>query len=395
MIRPRGVHITGVGRSATGRALHRDPVDLAADAIVAALDDAGLTRSDVSGLAAFVPDLGAATVADVQDALGLELDWFVGCSEGGPSQLAALWMAVEAVASGRVTHAVAFHASCEGSVRALAGRGGSVPGTARAMPSRASGPQSWWLPFAAPSAANIVAMYAQRHFATYGTTRDQLGQIAVVQRENAARFPTAIYTDPLTIDDYLAARMISEPLCLLDCDVPMDFGSAIVVSRSDSLPDASRAVRLEAYTTARRSRPSWEQGEDLTTMLALHDAGEALWAGVDLTPADVEVASIYDGFSFIALAWLEALGFCGRGEAGAFLEGGDRIRREGELPINTDGGQLSSGRMHGWGYVAEVCHQLRGEAAERQVPGRHGDRPEVGLVACGGGTIGSAALLTR
>lgn len=395
MIRPRDVHVTGVGRSETGRALHRSPVDLAADAILAALADAGLDRRDVGGLAAFVPDLGSAPVADVQDALGLELDWFVGCSEGGPSQLAALWMATEAVASGRVTHAVAFHASCEGSVRARAGRGGSVPGTARAMPERADGPQAWWLPFGAPSAANVVALYAQRHFATYGTTREQLGQIAVVQRENARRFPTAIYTDPLTLDDYLAARLVSEPLCLLDCDVPMDFASAVVVSRGDSLVQPDRAVRLHAYSTARRGRPSWEQGEDPATMPALHDAADALWAGVDLTPADVEVASIYDGFSFIALAWLEALGFCGRGEAGPFLEGGDRIRRGGALPINTDGGQLSSGRMHGWGYVAEVCHQLRGEAADRQVPGRRGDRPQVGLVACGGGIIGSAALLTR
>jgi acetyl-CoA acetyltransferase len=387
-----GVAITGIGKSAVGRALHRSAVDLAVDACLAAIADAGLTVADIDGMAAFVPDLGAASVAEVQDAIGAELEWFVGTSEGGPSQLAALWMAVEAVRSGRATHAVAFHASAEGSIRTSSGRGGSVPGTGRAMPSRAEGAQSWWLPFGAPSAANITAMYAQLHFDRYGTRRDQLGQLAVVQRANAARYPDAIYTTPITIDDYLGTRMISEPLCLLDCDAPIDFGSAVLISRADSLSgtDDARTIDLQTYTTRRHVRPSWEQTADAATMPALNDAGGDLWARTDLTPADVDVAGIYDGFSFITLAWLEALGFCGVGEAGPFLEGGHRIALDGELPINTDGGQLSSGRRHGWGYVAEVVTQLRGEADGRQVADA-----EVGLVASGGGVIGSAALLTR
>lgn len=392
MTSPLGVAITGIGRSATGRALFREPADLAIDAVKAAVADAGLDMADIDGLAAFVPDLGAASIAEVQDGLNLELNWFVGTSEGGPSQLSALWMAVDAVMTGRVTHAVAFHASAEGSIRAQAGRGGSVPGTGREMPARASGPQRWWMPFGAPSAANIVAMYAQRHFELYGTTREQLGQISLVQRDNAALFPGALYTDALTMDDYLNARMISEPLCLLDCDVPMDFGSAVVISRSDSLMGLSgRELQLQAFTTSRKSRPSWDSNPDLTTMEALHDAAADLWNRVEYTPNDIDIAGIYDGFSFIALAWIEALGFCGRGEGGAFVEGGTRIARNGEIPINTDGGQLSSGRMHGWGYLAEVCTQLRGEAGERQLE----TRPEVGLIACGGGVIGSAAIVTR
>lgn len=392
MTSPLGVAITGIGRSATGRALFREPTDLAIDAVKAAVADSGLNMADIDGLAAFVPDLGSASIAEVQDGLNLDLNWFVGTSEGGPSQLSALWMAVEAVQSGRVTHAVAFHASAEGSIRAAAGRGGSVPGTGREMPARASGPQRWWMPFGAPSAANIVAMYAQRHFELYGTTREQLGQISLVQRDNAGLFPGALYTDPLTMDDYLNARMISEPLCLLDCDVPMDFGSAVVISRSDSLSGTSgRELQLQAFTTARKSRPSWDSNPDLTTMEALHDSASDLWNRVEYKPSDIDIAGIYDGFSFIALAWIEALGFCERGEGGAFIEGGTRIARDGDIPINTDGGQLSSGRMHGWGYLAEVCTQLRGEAGERQLE----KTPEVGLIACGGGVIGSAAIVTR
>jgi acetyl-CoA acetyltransferase len=385
-----GAAITGTGRSAVGRRLDREPLSLAVDGCLAAIEDAGLTRDDIDGVAAFVPDDGSVGVHELQEALGLSLDWYVG-TIGGPSQLSAVWEACMAVATGAARHVVAFHASCEGSVRAARGRGGSLPGTARGMPDRAAGAQSWWLPFGAPSAANIISMYAQRHFHEFGTTRAQLGQIALVERENAGLNPGAIYRDALTLDDYLGARMVSEPLCLFDCDVPTDFCSAVVVSRADSVSGLRRRpVHVDAISTSRTHRPTWEQSADLSTMLALHDAGSRLWTRTALTPSDVDVAGIYDGFSFIALAWLEALGFCGRGEGGAFVEGGDRIRRTGVLPINTEGGQLSAGRMHGWGYLPEVCAQLWGEAGDRQVPGG----PEVGLVAAGGGIIGAAALLT-
>jgi acetyl-CoA acetyltransferase len=149
-------------------------------------------------------------------------------------------------------------------------------------------------------------------------------------------------------------------------------------------------VAIEATSTAMRSRMSWDQFDDLTTMV-LRDVGADIWRHTDLRPGDVDVAEIYDGFSFIAMAWLEALGFCGKGEIGPFIEGGSRIALDGELPINTNGGQLSSGRMHGWGYLPEACRQLWGEGGERQVP----NDPEVAVVASGGGTFAGALLLTR
>jgi acetyl-CoA acetyltransferase len=164
------------------------------------------------------------------------------------------------------------------------------------------------------------------------------------------------------------------------------------VSRDDSTYGLRRSpIRIEALSTQRPSWPTWSQNPDIAVLPAQVDVGRDLWRRTTLTPADVDVAAIYDGFSFLALMWLEALGFCEIGEGGAYLEGGKRIALDGELPINPHGGQLSSGRMHGWGYVPEMCTQLWGEGGERQVAGS----PEVALVACGGGVGVSAALLTR
>jgi acetyl-CoA acetyltransferase len=212
-----------------------------------------------------------------------------------------------------------------------------------------------------------------------------------VQRANAVRNPDAIYREPLTMDDYLSARMITEPFCLFDCDIPTDFCCAVVVSRADATSGLRKApIAVEATSTACRSRLSWDQFDDLSTMV-LRDVGADLWQHTDLRPADVDVAQVYDGFSFIAMAWLEALGFCDRGESGPFIEGGSRIALDGQLPLNTNGGQLSAGRKHGWGYLTEACTQLWGEGNEHQVP----NDPEVAVVASGGGVFAGAVLLTR
>jgi acetyl-CoA acetyltransferase len=125
--------------------------------------------------------------------------------------------------------------------------------------------------------------------------------------------------------------------------------------------------------------------------MAARDAGAMLWERTDLRPADVDLANLYDGFSFITMSWLEALGFCGKGESGPFIEGGKRIARDGEIPINTGGGQLSGGRLHGYGLLHESCLQLWGEGGERQVPGD----PRVAVAAAGGGPLAGCLLLTR
>jgi acetyl-CoA acetyltransferase len=248
----------------------------------------------------------------------------------------------------------------------------------------------WTLPFGAASAACWVAQYAQAHMHRYGTTPEQLAQIALNARRNAALNPNAIYRDPMTIDDYFASRMITTPLRLFDCDVPCDGATAFIVSRRELAEDlASQPVYVEAIGTAMRDRPSWDQIHDLTRTVGA-DAATQMWSRTGLTPADVDLAEIYDGFSFLTLLWLEALGLCPMGESGPFVEGGHRISRDGPLPLNTHGGQLSGGRLHGYGFLHEACVQLRGQAGERQLA----SGPKVAAVAAGGGNTCGCMLVS-
>jgi acetyl-CoA acetyltransferase len=394
----RAAAISGVGQSQIGRRLYRPALDLTVEAVLRAIEDAGLTRDDIDGVATYPgnldvpPGFSGVGVSEVQDALRLELRWFAGGLES-PGQLGSVVNAALAVAAGLANHVVCFRTVTEASAQGDKGRssvtvGGGGGGGGRGV--RMGGFMQWKLPFGAPSAANWIGMMAMRHFHEFGTTREQLAQIALNARRNAALNPHAIYTEPMTLDDYLAARMISEPLCLYDCDVPADGSTAVIVSRADAAPDLRRRpVGIEAVGTAIRGRPSWDQWDDLTTM-ASRDAAAMLWDRTDLTPADVDIAELYDGFSFIALAWLEALGFCGHGEGGPFVEGGTRIARDGELPLNTHGGQLSGGRLHGYGFLHEACVQLWGEAGARQVRGD----PQVAVAAAGGGPLAGCLLLT-
>ena len=394
----RRTAITGIGQSAIGRRLGGDPLELTLDACLAAIADAGLTPRDIDGLATYpgamggAPGFTGAGVTEVHDALRLELNWFTGGLEM-PGQLGSVIDACAAVATGLATHVLCFRSVWEGTAQGKGGRAGiGVGDGGGGRGFRAAGTMlEFTLPFRAYSAANWVALDAQRHFYEYGTTREQLAWIALNARRNAAGNPNAVYRDPMTLADYLAARIVSTPFGLFDCDVPCDGATAVIVSRVDRARDLRRPpLRVEAVGSALRGRPSWDQFDDLTTM-ALRDAAKMLWERTDLRPGDVDVAELYDGFSFIALAWLEALGFCKKGEGGPFIDGGARIALDGEIPLNTNGGQLSGGRLHGYGFLHEACLQLWGEGGARQVPGD----PQVAVAAAGGGPLGGCLLLTR
>ena len=397
LVGERRAVISGVGQSDIGRRLFRDPLALTVDACLGAIHDAGLTTADIDGIATYPGGMdnpsgfSGAGVTDVQEALRLNLNWYAGGLEL-PGQLGAVVNAVLAVSAGLARHVICFRTVYEGSAQGTKGRAAVMPGGEnRSGGFRATGFMEWLLPFSAPSAATWIAMFASRHFHEYGTTREQLAQIALNARKNAALNPKAIYQDPLTMDDYFAARMISSPLCLYDCDVPCDGGTAMVVSRVDTAPDLRKPpIAVEAVGTAFHGRPGWDAYYDLATM-ACQDAGAQVWTRTDLKPSDVQLAEMYDGFSFITMCWLEAMQFCGKGESGPFVEGGSRIARDGQLPLNTHGGQLSAGRLHGFGFLHEACTQLWGEAGDRQVPGN----PEVGVACAGGGPLAGALLLTR
>jgi len=393
----RGAAISGIGQSAVGRRLGRDPVDLTLDAALAAIADAGLDRRDIDGLASYPGGwfgprgFSGPSIPELQDMLRLDLSWFAGGPEA-PGQLGSVIDAIAAVACGYANHVLCYRTVWESTAQGGGGRPGiGTAGGGGGSGFRASSIMEWTLPFGAASAAVWIALFAKRHMHEYGTTREQLAQIALNARRNAGRNPKAVYRDPMTLDDYLAARMISTPFCLYDCDVPVDGATAVVVSRADRARDLRKPrLRVEAVGTALRGRPSWDQFDDLTTM-AMRDAGAMLWQRTDLRPRDVDVAELYDGFSFLAMSWLEALGFCGKGESGPFVAGGTRIALDGELPLNTHGGQLSAGRLHGYGFLHEACVQLWREGGDRQVAGD----PKVAVAAAGGGPLGGCLLLVR
>jgi acetyl-CoA acetyltransferase len=393
--------ISGIGQSAVGRRLGRSGLDLTIDAALAAIADAGLTTADIDGIATYPgagggagPGFSGPGTPEVQDALRLEVGWHTGGIEGA-AQLAAVVNAVMAVGAGLARHVLVYRTVTESTEQGSGGRqgigiGGGVGGGGGGVP-RMGGTMQWSIPFRAYSAANWLAMNAHRHFHEYGTTPEQMAMIAVNARRNAVLNPKAVYRDPMTLEDYFASRLVTSPFRLYDCDAPVDGSTALIVSAAGHATAVDHAVaRVEAVGTALRGRPSWDQFDDMTTMAA-RDAGAQLWTRTDLTPADVDVAELYDGFSFLAMTWLEALGFCGKGESGPFIEGGGRIALDGELPLNTNGGQLSAGRLHGFGFLHEACLQLRGEAGDRQV----GGGVEVAAVANGGGPIAGALLLTR
>jgi acetyl-CoA acetyltransferase len=381
--------ITGVGMSRVGRKTMLSPIGLFADAALAAITDAGLTRDDIDGVATF-PGTGMNAggfapvgASDAINILGLKVNWYSGAQEG-PAQALALIAAAMAVETGRARHVLVFRSLNESSAQA-GGRQGLGAGS-----ERIEGWPSWLVPMGAVSAANWAAMYASRRMHEHGLTREQLGTQAVWQRACAQHEPNAVmHGKPLTMGEYLSARMISEPLCLFDCDVPIDGAVAVIVSRLDearALPNPP--IRIEATGSALDQGFSWDQQPDLTTMAATAAARD-LWRKTDITPSDVTVAGLYDGFSVFVPMWLEAFGFCAHGEGGAFI-GDKQSQIGGMVAVNTGGGQLSAGRMHGYGLIHEVCLQLRGNASGRQVDGAR-----MGIVGIGGGPIAGAVLLVR
>jgi len=388
---------SGLGQSDIGRRLFRSGLDLTLEAAVAAVTDAGLRPEDIDGLAAYPGGGGSAfagpSLLEVNDALRLRLSWYGSGSEV-PGQLGSLIQACLAIAGGLARHVLVYRTVTEGSARALTrtaaeGRDPGGSGSDRRPPTRVGGPMQWLAPYGVTGAPQWYAPYLRRYMKDYGLTRSQLAQIALSARTKAALNPKAVYREPLTLETYLASRMISDPICLYDCDVPCDGSTAFVVSRADYAPEAPNgAIRVESVGSGAGPRMYRDQFRD-PWFGAL--AADQMWSRTDLRPSDVDVAELYDGFTFLTLEWLESLGFCARGEAGSFLEAGDdRIGLKGELPLNTSGGQLSAGRLHGLGLVHEGCVQLRGVAGERQVDGA-----EVAVVSNAGLPNPGCMLLTK
>ena len=383
----REAYITGLGMSEVGVRLTRSALGLTLDAVKEAIADAGLTLEQIDGVATYpgkMPSfLGFSPVSsdDLIEVLGLKTRWHIGAAES-TAQLGAITEAANAVKAGLARHVICFRTVYEAAALA---RPDEFPPMERR--NDVTGNSQWVSPFGAFSAACWTAQFAMRHMKRYGLTREQLAQVALNDHANAAINPRALVKEPLTMDKYMAARMISSPFCLFDCDRITDAATVVIVSAGEALDEVKTTPIRIAAAAGSVDRYSWDQAE----YASAYPTGRDLWKNTDYTVKDVDTVQFYDGFAFQPITWLEGLGFCELGEGGRFIEGGKRIARDGELPMNTGGGQLGWGRLHGFGFAYEGVVQLRGEGGARQIKGN----PKVAIATSGGGPMAAALLLAR
>jgi acetyl-CoA acetyltransferase len=361
----REVAVAGVGFSAITRGGTPDPRTLTVDACHDALDDAGLTAADVDAI--FEYSFGgmradSPIAVSTQRLLGVpNLTAFNDIMGTGPSGLASAMDAAMAIAAGACETALVYR-----TITREAGHTGAL----REGPSRAGGPMQFAAPYGYGGGIILaMAMRKRRRVAELGGSYDDYGQIALNARRWAALNPRAIFRDPITMDDYSTSRSVADPLVLFDCDYPVNAACAAILTtaeRASDLPQPTVLVDALAYGTG--SRPDWLYADDFLFGGTI-PCGRELWRRSSVTPADVDVAELYDGFTHITISWLEALGLCGVGEFHDWVDGGDRIGPGGSMPLNTYGGQLAAGRMHGLAFLNEAVLQLRGGCGERQVPG--------------------------
>lgn len=381
--------IVGIGETEFSRNSGRDELDLACEAIKKAVADAGLTMADIDGLEAFT--LERTSMPAIVSALGIpNLRFASKISFGGGASCANVLHAAAAVATGVADYVVCYRSLNEASGHRY-GRGDGYVGYLSEAPTLHYG---YYFPFGFLTPLAWAGMYGKRWMYEYGIKPEQIGWYSVVLREYAQNNPKAVFHDrPMTHDDYMASPMIVDPLRLFDCCVDTDGAVALVITsaeRARDLPNppayilsASQSCPPEQEIQTSYNRPiiaglpeTWYMGQELFRV-----------AGVG--PADIDVAQLYDPFSIGALVQLEELGFCGMGESGDFVEGGDRIRVDGELPINTSGGLLSEAYIHGYNLIAEAVRQIRGTS-----PNQVADA-ELALVTGGPGVPSSGMILRR
>jgi acetyl-CoA acetyltransferase len=371
--------ITGVGRTPFSRRSGRSVLELAVEASLAAVADAGLDVADVDGIVTF-HDNDSVAPYEVADALGCgPLAWSQSLLGGGSEMGAAIGAAAQVVETGRASHVVMY--------RSLNGASGTRMGSFGA--GSASGARQFMAPYGYATPVEVAAMACRRHMAEFGTTREQLGAVAVTQRAHAQLNPDAMmHGRPMTLDDYLGSRPIAAPLHLLDCCLETDGAVAVVISRETTRDDLRVRIAAWAYAAGPHSVVPYEKYADITAMFPVW-LRDRLFAEAQVAPGDVDVACLYDAFTYAVLSQLEDFGFCAKGEGGDFVSSG-AIGLGGAMPVNPHGGLLSEGYIHGLNNLVEAVVQLRGQAGGRQVEGA-----EVALVSGYSFSRGSAVVLTK
>ncbi|MEZ2408901.1 hypothetical protein AB6806_18995 [Bosea sp. RCC_152_1] len=373
--------IVGAYESPRRQAPRLHPFALQMECISGALADAGLSLSDVDGLCVAAGDWaeggGVSSLTEFAEYAGIRPTYFDSTDVGGCSYIVHAGHAAAAIAAGLADVVVISYASCP--------RWWPLTTPSFDPFVFPAGPGQFELPYG-PTLISTYAMFAQRHMALYGTTSEQLAKVAVTFRQHAANNPDARFRAPLTVDDVLGSAMIATPLRKLDCCVVTDGGGAIVMTSRERARDCrSRPVHLAGFGTAVARTQISQIDHDLTTPAAM--SGPRAFAMAGVSHADIDVAQLYDAFTITPMLALEDLGFCAKGESGAFVDDG-HLALGGLLPSNTDGGGLSSNHPGKRGIFAmiEGVRQLRGEGPGVQVPDA-----EVALVHGLGGTFCAAA----
>ena len=351
------IAIVGVAESDSGRVPNKTELQLHAQALQRVLEDSGLRKSEIDGVFSSSDTLIEPTVT-LSEYVQLFPRYTDTTSIGGASFEAHLHHAVAALRTGQCEVALITYASTE-----LSSRGRTL-GTGEwqtAIPEAT---------YEAPYGNTLVgayAMAARRHMHLYGTTSEQLAEIAVVTRRHAGLNPLAMYRKPITVQDVLDSRMIADPLHLLDCCVVSDGGGAVLVTTEERARDLKQMPVFVLGSSEGHTHTHISQMPDLTVTAAAV-TGPRAFDEAGVRPDQIDVAMIYDSFTITVLLLLEDLGFCKKGEGGAFVQGG-RIALGGQLPINTDGGGLSANHpgMRGIFLLIEATRQLRGQCGPRQV----------------------------
>ncbi|MFZ0659945.1 MAG: acetyl-CoA acetyltransferase [Candidatus Binataceae bacterium] len=353
----RKTAVAGVFEHPTRFAPDKSMFQIMAESVRGALDDAGLTIKDVDGLATTGMGMGGMGIIGFSDYLNLTPNYVDSTAIGGSSFVAHTAHAAAAIAAGLCEVCVVVYGSTAASSRFAIGTGGAG--------GSGDPPDQYDAPFGVTT-VGAYAMIAQRHMHDYGTTSEQLAEIAVTMRLHASMNPVAKYRDPITVADVLASRVISSPLHLLDCCIISDGGGALVITSAERAKSLKKKPVYilgvgEAVRHAARGHRDYLD-------IAAAQSGKLAFERSGVAHKDIDMAMIYDSFTITVLSTLENLGFCKRGEGGAFVSGG-RLRYDGAFPINTDGGGLSSNHpgMRGIFLVIEAAKQLRGECGPRQV----------------------------
>ncbi len=376
--------MAGVALSDCGRVDEATPYALHAQAARRALADSGLDRSVVDGFAS--AGLGTLAPVEVAEYLGLRPTWVDSTAVGGATWEVMAAHAADAIAAGHADTVLLVYGSTARADLKARRRTANLSFGAR-------GPLQFEVPYGHTLIAKY-AMAARRHMHQYGTTLEQLAHIAVQARANAAANPDALYREPITVDDVLAGPMIADPFTKLHCCVRSDGGCAVLLAAEDYVPDLAKPPVWVLGSGTAVSHSTMSEWEDFTVSPAAV-SGRLAFQRAGVRPEEIDLAELYDAFTYMTLVTLEDLGFCAKGEGGAFVEQG-RLLRDGALPVNTDGGGLAACHpgMRGLFLLVEAVRQLRGEAGpDRQVRKAGGRLPQLAVASGTGGWFCSSGTV--